>query len=314
MRSGLALAFFGLLAACFVGACRPDGAGAAGYRYDSSNVVWSQFSGERAHQHCAALVEFGPRPAGSPALERARGYLESQLKAGGWTVERQTFTEPTPLRPIEFVNVRARFGTDDFKKPVRVILGSHYDTKYFPNIRFTGANDGGSSSGALLEIARVLALRPGLAQCIELVFFDGEEAVEDYTATDGVYGSRYYAREITRRQKPAERPGAVVILDMIGDPDLHVRIPSDTPRDLAEGLFAAAQEAGTSVYFGWASTPITDDHAPFQREGVPAIDLIDLDFAPWHTSGDTMSQVSPLSLETVGRTALLLVERHLVAP
>ncbi|RFC41886.1 MAG: Zn-dependent amino- or carboxypeptidase, M28 family [Verrucomicrobia bacterium] len=227
---------------------------------------------------------------------------------------RQGFTEATPLRPVEFVNLRARFGTGDFGPPVRVLIGSHYDTKIFPSIRFVGANDGGSSSGALLEMARVLALRPGLAKSVELVFFDGEEAVQDYTATDGLYGSRYYAREITRRQRPSSRPQAVVILDMIGDPDLKVQIPSDTPRQLAEGLFAAAKEAGTSAHFGWMATPITDDHAPFQREGVPAIDLIDLDFAPWHTSRDTMEQVNADSLEIVGRTALLFVERHLPAP
>lgn len=305
---------FGLVIALLSGACQPVGGGAGDVHFDPGQAVWSNFSGEAARRHCAALVGFGPRPSGSPALERARVYLETQLKAAGWTVERQTFTEPTPRRQVEFVNLRARFGTVDFKKPVRVIIGSHYDTKYFPDIRFTGANDGGSSSGALLEIARVVALRPVLAQRMELVFFDGEEAVEDYTATDGLYGSRHYAREITRRQKPGERPRAVVILDMIGDPDLHVRIPSDTPRDLAEGLFAAARDAGTASYFGWSATPITDDHAPFQREGVPAIDLIDLDFAPWHTSGDAMEQVSSQSLEAVGRSALLFVEQHLVPP
>jgi hypothetical protein len=59
---------------------------ASGYRFDPAHSVWAGFSGETAWKHCAALVEFGPRPSGSPALERSRGYLESQLKAAGWTV------------------------------------------------------------------------------------------------------------------------------------------------------------------------------------------------------------------------------------
>ena len=284
------------------------------YRYAPERAVWSSFSGEKAREHCAALVAFGPRPSGSPALERSRGYLEAQLKAVGWTVLRQTFVADTPTRPVEFVNLRARFGTVPFDRPVPVLIGSHYDSKYFPNIRFLGANDGGSSSGALLEMARVMAANPALASSVELVFFDGEEAVKEYSATDGLYGSRHYAREVTRRQAVRDRPKAVLVLDMIGDPDLYVRLPSDTPQALADGLFAAAQEAGTKEWFGRRPTPILDDHAPFQLEGVPAIDLIDLDFGPWHTSGDTLDQVSARSLEIVGRTALLFLERHLLAP
>lgn len=309
MRAGVLLPVVALLLA----GCDADNA--INYRFDPAHPVWPGFSGETARKHCAALVEFGPRPSGSPALERSRGYLESQLKISGWTVERQTFTAETPLRPVEFVNLRARFGPGvSFAKPVPVIIGSHYDTKYFTDIRFVGANDGGSSTGALLEMARVIATNPPLAASVELVFFDGEEAIKDYTATDGIYGSRHYAREITRRQRLSDRPRAVLVLDMIGDPDLSVRLPSDTPRHLADGLFEAARDAGTTAYFGRRSTPVLDDHEPFGIEGVPAIDLIDLDFGPWHTSGDTMEQVSAQSLETVGRTALLFLERHLLAP
>lgn len=300
------------IACLMMTSCGRDGAG--DYRFDPNHAVWSSFSGEKARDHCAALVEFGPRPAGSPALERSRVYLEKQLTALGWTVQRQVFTAATPLRSVEFVNLRARFGQTPFSEPVRVLIGSHYDTKYFENIRFVGANDGGSSSGALLEMARVMAANPALASAVELVFFDGEEAVKEFSDTDGIYGSRYYAREIVRRQPKRDRPKAVLVLDMIGDPDLYVRLPSDTPPALADGLFQAATDAGTRSSFGLRPTPILDDHQPFQVEGVPSIDLIDLDFGPWHTSGDTMDQVSAQSLEIVGRTALLFLERHLLAP
>ncbi len=292
-------------------ACGPSGSPGN----EIQEPLWPMFSGENAYRHCAALVDFGPRPAGSPSLERSRAYLTDQLREVGWEVSRQAFDEPTPNGTIGFVNVRARFGAgaDLWDKPVQVLVGSHYDTKYFERIRFVGANDGGSSSAALLEMARVLGERPDLAARVELVFFDGEEAFESYTATDGLYGSRKYAREITRRQRPKDQPRAVIILDMIGDKDLHVKIPSDTPRDLAEKLFAAAREVGTESLFGRRSTPVMDDHVPFQLEGVPAINLIDLDYGPWHTSGDTMDQISAESLEAVGRTAVCFLESLLAA-
>jgi Zn-dependent M28 family amino/carboxypeptidase len=287
---------------------------AAPPRAEISRGLWKAFSGAEAYRHCEALVACGPRPAGAPALETSRRYLEEQFRSAGWEVRRQAFVAETPVRPVEFVNLRARWAGVSWDRPVGVLVGSHYDTKAFERIRFVGANDGGSSTGALVEMARVLATRPELARQVELVCFDGEEAVESYTATDGLYGSRHYAREITRRQRERDRPRAVVILDMIGDPDLRVELPSDTPRALGDGLFAAARELGFGDSFGRRATPVTDDHVPFQMEGVPAIDIIDLDFAPWHTSGDTMEQVSARSLEIVGQTVMWFLERDLLVP
>ena len=155
------------------------------------------FSGERAMKHVEAIVGFGPRPAGSDALEASRGYIEAQLATEGWTVERQTFTKTTRLKgKVTFVNLRARYAPEakiDWNNGGgMVVVASHYDTKWFEDFEFVGANDGGSSTGALIELAHVLAKdHPNIASKIELVFFDGEEAFgENIEPDDGLYGDR----------------------------------------------------------------------------------------------------------------------------
>ncbi len=299
----------------FLLGCQDDG---GRYVFDPERVVHPEFDGDRALAHVAALVDFGPRPAGSRALEASRGYLAEELAKEGWVSQEQRFVDETPLGEIEFANLRARFCGDDestavWSRRAEVLIGSHIDTKYYENIRFVGANDSGSSTGALLEMARVMAKRPDLARRVELVFFDGEEAFEEYNATDGLYGSRHYVRQITRRQPPGERPRAIMILDLVGEKDLNIGVPRDTPGNLVEAMFRAARELGYERYFGVFRTPITDDHVPFVHEGLPAINLIDLDYDAWHTSLDTMDQLSAESLEIVGRTALLILERDLLS-
>src|SRR6202040_1162307 len=126
---------------------------------------------------------------------RARAYIEEQLEASGWKVTEQAFSDQTPRGEMKFVNLVAQFGNGS--KPT-FLLCSHYDTKIFDAFKFVGANDGGSSTGLLLELARVLALQPALAEKMELVFFDGEEAVENFSDTDGIYGSRHFAQELAR--------------------------------------------------------------------------------------------------------------------
>src|SRR5437763_4512172 len=158
--------------------------------------IWEEFSGEKAFAHVQRLVDFGPRPSGSKALENSRAYVENELKASGWQVTRQAFTDDTLRGKIHFLNLVAEFSEHGKRTSPSFLLCSHYDTKKFETIRFVGANDGGSSTGLLLELARVLAMSPALAAKIELLFFDGEEAFEDFTATDGLYGSRHFAEDL----------------------------------------------------------------------------------------------------------------------
>jgi Zn-dependent M28 family amino/carboxypeptidase len=184
------------------------------------------------------------------------------------------------------------------------LLCSHYDTKFFDSFRFVGANDGGSSTGLLLELARVLAESPVLAAKIELVFFDGEEAVENFSDRDGIYGSRYFADELVKANQAKQFRGGI-LFDMIGDKSLDVTLPPDSPPEVAHDIFAAADALHCRenfTYFDGGS--ITDDHTPLNAIHIPTIDLIDFDFPPWHTAGDTIDKISPESLRIVGRVAV----------
>ena len=268
-----------------------------------SAPLWENFLGEKAFAHVQHLVDLGPRPAGSEALEKSRLYIIEQLKSAGWTVARSEFSDQTPREKVAFVNLIARFGTSEKKEAAQFLLCSHYDTKTFDTIRFVGANDGGSSTGLLIEMARVLALSPALAAKIELLFFDGEEAFENFTATDGLYGSRHFAQELRDSGKAKSVRGGI-LFDMIGDKSLDVTLPSDSPTDLTRNIFAAADALGQRAHFTYLDRGMTDDHTPLNEIGIPVIDLIDFDFPPWHTAGDTLDKISAESLEIVGRVAL----------
>src|SRR5205085_5157510 len=186
------------------------------------------------------LVDLGPRPPGSDALEKSRGYIEKQLRESGWEVTRQSFTDQTPRGAMTFVNLIGRFGAAHTTTAPSFLVCSHYDTKIFDDIRFVGANDGGSSTGLLIELGRVLAERPALAVKIELVFFDGEEAVETFTDQDGIYGSRHFAAGLTRTKTASQFRGGI-LLDMVGDRSLDITLPLDSPRNIASDIFAAAE-------------------------------------------------------------------------
>lgn len=276
--------------------------------------IWQAFNGKRAFADVRTQVELGPRPAGSTRLEECRQFLEKSLTAAGWLVERQPFDDQTPRGPIKFINLIARFperaGQPAASGKPRFIVASHYDTKLFDTIRFVGADDGASSTGALLELARVLALDPSLAAQIELVFFDGEEAVSQFTATDGLYGSRHYARVLRETKRNQQFIGAI-LWDMIGDRDLTITLPPDSPTDLAHAILDAADKLGSRANFSFAPRPVLDDHVPLIQAKIPAIDLIDFDYLPWHTADDTLDKLSPESLQTIGAVTLYYLHQRL---
>lgn len=259
--------------------------------------IWEEFSGDKALAHVQAMVDLGPRPPGTEAIEKTRTYLTKQLELFGWTVARQAFTDDTPRGKIEFVNLVATFaGTD---RAPSFLVCSHYDTKTFDTARFVGANDGGSSTGVLLELARVLAQRPDLARKAELVFFDGEEAYEVFSETDGLYGSRYFAKQLAAEAKTKQFRGGI-LLDMVGDRSLTITLPPDSPAEMARDIFASAEAVNFRKHFTYFDRDITDDHTPLNAVGIPTIDLIDFDFAAWHTPEDTIDKLSAESLRTVG--------------
>ena len=281
-----------LLAAC-------DGASTESSQ-SAQRKIWEDFSGENALAHTQAMVDFGPRPAGSEAIEKTRGYLTKELERSGWKVDRQGFTAETPRGKVEFVNLIAIFGGKE-SRPF-FLLCSHFDTKTFDNMKFVGANDGGSNTGVLLEMARVLALRPDLARKVQLVFFDGEEAYESFTETDGLFGSRYFAEQLVKQNKTTAFRGGI-LFDMVGDKSLTITLPPDSPAEIASGIFASADALKVRKHFTYFANEITDDHTPLNEIGIPTIDLIDFDYPPWHTAGDTMDKLSAESLRITGAVA-----------
>ncbi len=261
--------------------------------------IWEEVSGEKGLAHVQRLVEFGPRPSGSEAIEKSRQYIEEQLRGSGWQVTRQAFTDETPRGKVQFVNLIAQFPRN--ATPL-FLLCSHYDTKTFDAIKFVGANDAGSSTGLLLELARVIAQHPNLAAKIELVFFDGEEAYDHFSETDGLYGSRYFVRQFSGSSAKQFRGG--ILFDMVGDRSLDITLPADSPPEIARDIFAAAEAVKLRSYFTYLDRELIDDHSPLNAIGIPTIDVIDFDYPWWHTAGDTIDKINPNSLQIVGSVAL----------
>ena len=267
-----------------------------------SKKIWTEFSGEKALTHVQNLVDIGPRPPGSDSIVRARAYIEEQLESCGWKVTEDEFADNTPRGQVRFVNLIARFGKRS-KTTDLFLLCSHYDTKIFNTFRFVGANDGGSSTGVLLEVARVLAKQPRLAEKVQLVFFDGEEAVENFSNTDGIYGSRHFAHELADNGSAKSFRGGI-LFDMIGDRSLKVTLPPNSPPNITRDIFASAEALNLRNYFTYFDQDVTDDHTPLNAIGIPVIDLIDFRFSYWHTADDTIDKLSPPSLQIAGSVAL----------
>ena len=262
--------------------------------------IWEEFSGEKALAQVQRLVDLGPRPPGSGAIEKSRDYIETQLRLSGWQVTRQAFTDDTPRGKVQFLNLIARFPGQRSTAP-SFLLSSHYDTKTFDTIRFVGANDGGSSTGLLLELGRVLGRHPNLAAKIELVFFDGEEAYEHFSERDGLYWSRYFARQLGGSGAKQFRGG--ILFDMVGNRPLKITLPADSPAEMARDVFASAEALKLRSHFTYLDREMIDDHTPLNEIGIPTIDVIDFSFPWWHTAEDTMDKLSAQSLQVVGSVA-----------
>jgi len=267
-----------------------------------------KFDGAAALRHVERLVAIGPRVAGSPGGVRAREYIVGELKKlPGAQVQVKAFEADTPHGRLKLANVVAVLPG---RRPDVIMLAGHYDTKLFKEFRFVGANDGGSSAALLLELARRLAGAPR-DYTYWLVWFDGEEAREQWTERDSLYGSRRLAAELARDKR---LPRAMILVDMIGDRDLDIRREAHSAGWLTDIIWDAAARLGHGRHFLRDTRPVEDDHVPFLRLGVPATLLIDFDYPPWHTVDDTLDKVSAQSLAVVGEVlleALPSVEHYL---
>jgi glutaminyl-peptide cyclotransferase len=255
------------------------------------------FDGAAALRHVERLVAIGPRVAGSPGGVKARQYIVDSLRAAGVTVRVEPFDADTPHGRLPMANIVAVIPG---RRPDVILIAGHYDTKWFREFKFVGANDGGSSAALLIELARRLRERPH-EYTYWIVWFDGEEARESWTPLDSLYGSRRMAADL---EKSRRLPRALIVADMIGDRDLGIRREAASTPWLTDLIWAGAARLGHSASFLQEVLPVEDDHAPFLRAGVPSALLIDFDYPPWHTAGDMLDKVSARSLEIVGSVLL----------
>jgi Zn-dependent M28 family amino/carboxypeptidase len=254
------------------------------------------FDGQRALGDVETQVNLGPRIGGSFAHAEFIQWLSSELEQAGWQVNiQQTTYQGKPIR-----NVIARRGTGS----QWVVLGAHYDSRLRADrdpdpanqaAPVPGANDGASGVAVLVELARSLPQDTG--QEIWLVFFDAEDngRLDDW---DWILGSRAFAESLQAK------PNAVIIVDMVGDADLQLYWERNSHADLNNEIWQVAQELGYSQFIPEYKYSILDDHIPFVQLGIPAIDIIDIDYAYYHTTQDTTDKVSAQSLEAVGSTLL----------
>ena len=261
----------------------------------------TEFNGERAFNDLRQLVQLGPRPAGSENSEGARAYIERQLSAAGAEIWDDPFVATTPMGKIPMVNV---MGAINGENPTVVILAGHYDTARIDGVQFVGANDGGSSAALLLEMARVLSRRANRFTCW-LVFFDGEEALKQWSPSDSLYGSRHLAEKLLREGKLGQIK-ALILVDMVADRHLNILRESNSTAWLSDLVFKTARTLGYSKAFSGGMFPVEDDHLPFVAKGIPSVDIIDLTpFGSYHhTARDSIDKCSPESLAVVGRVVL----------
>ena len=263
------------------------------------------FDGVRAFKDLERFVALGPRPPGSQAIERAREYITAQLAIAGVEVQRDPFTATTPFGSIPMVNI---VGVLSGASSNVLIVAGHYDTARLNGIAFVGANDGGSSAAELLELARVLSGR-GHVLTYWLVFFDGEEALEQWSQTDSLYGSRHLTEELATNGRLAE-VRALIVVDMVAGRQLHILEESNSTPWLREIVLKKARQLGYARSFDGGQFPVEDDHIPFVEKGVAAVDIIDVTpFQTYHhTTQDTLDKCSPASLGVVGRVVLVILE------
>jgi len=263
--------------------------------------------GDRAMQYVKDIVKFGPRPLGSAAHKKVEDYISAHLK--GDQVEDDIFTADTPVGKFPVHNIVAKYpGTKDGI----IIIASHYDTNYpLRNTSFVGANDGGSSSGLLLELANQLRGKPREGYSVWLVWDDAEEGMlpdtEKPFLEDSLYGITHLAQK-WESDGTLKKVKAFLLADMIGDKDLNIDRDSYSTPWLLDVVGEAAKRLGYQSHFFERNNTVSDDHLPFVKRGVPSADLIDFTYgynlAYWHTPDDTVDKLSPRSLQIVGSVLL----------
>jgi hypothetical protein len=263
------------------------------------------FDGNRALDYVAKQVAFGPRPSGSPAIAQTQKYLMSQLKSFGCAADVDDFTADTPVGRLPMKNILAKIPGEDSSI---IMLATHYDTLLRDDIVFVGADDAGSSTGVMLELARLLCApnAPKAKHAVWIAFFDGEEAMKSWSETDSRYGSRQMAARLSA-SGDIKKIKAFLLADLVGSKQLHfMRDP--TTKSLTDLVWSTAAKLGYSETFINPAAGMEDDHNSFAKRNVPVVDVIDLnqsnDVPFWHTADDTMDKINAKSLAITGHVFL----------
>ncbi len=269
----------------------------------ANNGPLPQIDANRAFRYTKEVTAFGPRPIGSANHKKLEDYIYAHLK--GDNVQDDVFTADTPEGKFPVRNIIAKYpGTKDGI----IVIAGHYDTPYnLRNTGFVGANDGGSSTAILLELANHLRGKKRDGYRVWLLFTDAEEAVRQWSPTDSLYGTRQLA-DLWQKDGTLPKIKALLLADMIADADLDiVRDENSTPW-LLDLVQQAATRYGYQSHFFAYTGAIEDDHLSFVRKGIPCADIIDLDYgynnAFHHSPQDTMDKLSPKSIQIVGDVIL----------
>jgi hypothetical protein len=264
------------------------------------------FDGKRAYEQVVKQVSFGPRPPGSPAIAKLQDYLVSELQSYGCTVDTDSFSADTPDGRVPMKNILVKIPGD---KPGIILLGTHYDTKKLDN--FVGADDAGSSTGVMLELARQLCKQHG-KYAVWIAFFDAEEAFNrQWQDPDHTYGSRQMAAQMAA-SGDLPKIKAFILADLVGGRTAHFPRDPESTKWVVDLVWRVAAKLGYSnMFVDQASGPGGDDHFSFTSRNVPSVDIISLnntDTPYWHTPEDTIDKVSPKTLAIVGHTILESVQ------
>jgi glutaminyl-peptide cyclotransferase len=263
----------------------------------------AQFDPERAYKDIEYQLSLGPRTTGSQAHQEVKKFISTELESSGWEVE-------APEQSFEGKDIYNIIGKRGNGSPW-VIIGAHYDSRLLadhdpdPSLRnqpVPGANDGASGVAILLELARIIP--ENLDKTIWLVFFDAEDN-GNIPGYDWIMGSRAFVQTLINK------PDEAIIIDMIGDTDLNIYQEKNSDRKLTETIWEVANNLGYHQFIPVPKYRILDDHVPFIEAGIPAIDIIDIDYPYWHTTQDTLDKVSAQSLEAIGETlSAYILERN----
>ncbi len=260
------------------------------------------FDGRRAFEDVSRQVGFGARPSGSTAITQAQDYLLSQLKAAGCSAETDAFNAQTPAGVVPMKNILVKIPGD---RAGILMLATHYDTKRLD--LFVGADDGASSTAVMLEIARQLCAQTQ-HHPVWIAFFDGEEAVGEWSDTDSRYGSREMAAKLAM-SGDLKKIQAFLLADIVGSRMLRFKRELNSTKALTDMVWNTAARLGYSGIFVNEGMAIEDDHLSFLKRGVPCVDVINLEIPYWHTPQDTLDKISAKSLAITGHVFLETIKQ-----